>query len=74
MRTMIQEQAEMTKRERFLAFANFQKVDRVPRHASYTPHMLEKMTSHLGQNPVQHFDMDTGAGAGLQPPRRLCGT
>jgi len=68
MRTMIQEQAEMTKRERFLAFANFQKVDRVPRHASYTPHMLEKMTSHLGQNPVQHFDMDTGAGAGLQPP------
>ncbi len=59
---------EMTKRERFLAFAGFRAVDRVPRHASYTPHMLEKMTAHLGQSPLQHFDMDTGGGAGLQPP------
>jgi uroporphyrinogen decarboxylase len=58
----------MTKRERFQAFANFRAVDRVPRHASYTPHMLEKMTEHLGQSPLLHFDMDTGAGAGLLPP------
>ncbi|MDA0335887.1 MAG: hypothetical protein O2782_12030, partial [bacterium] len=59
---------QMTQRQRFLAFAGFQGVDRVPRHASYTPHMLAKMTQHLGRSPLVHFDMDTGIGAGLQPP------
>ncbi|MBT6144364.1 MAG: hypothetical protein HOH74_02975 [Gemmatimonadetes bacterium] len=58
----------MTKRERFLAFANFEPVDRVPRHAGFTPHLLDKLTAHLGQDPSQHWDMDTGGGAGLQPP------
>ncbi|MFH1571496.1 MAG: uroporphyrinogen decarboxylase family protein [Gemmatimonadota bacterium] len=58
----------MTKRERFLAFANFEPLDRVPRHASYTPHLLEKMKSHLGRDPGEHFDMDVGGGAGLRPP------
>ena len=58
----------MTKRERYLAFANFQAVDRVPRRAAYTPHLLEKMTAHLGQDPAKYFDMDTGVGAGLLPP------
>ena len=58
----------MTKRERYLAFANFRAVDRVPRRASYTQHLLEELTAHLGQDPVRHFDMDTGGGAGLQPP------
>ena len=58
----------MTKRERFLAFANFEPLDRVPRHAGYTPHMLEKMKDHLGQDPGARFDMDTGGGAGLRPP------
>lgn len=58
----------MTKRERFLAFANFEPLDRVPRHASYTPSLLEKLTGHLGRDPGQHFEMDTGGGAGLRPP------
>ena len=58
----------MTKRERFLAFAGFEPVDRVPRHASYTAHLLEKMTQYLGKEPGQYFDMDVGAGAGLRPP------
>ena len=59
---------QMTKRERFQAFANLQAVDCIPRHAAYTRHMLEKMTAHLGRSPLLHFDMDTGAGAGLQAP------
>ena len=58
----------MTKRERFLAFANFDPVDRVPRKASYVQSLREKMTQHLGEDPSAHFDMDGGAGARLRPP------
>jgi uroporphyrinogen decarboxylase len=58
----------MTKRERFLAFANFEAVDRIPRHASYTPSLHERMTAHLGQDPFAYFDNDGGGGAGLTPP------
>jgi len=58
----------MNKLERFLAFANFEPVDRVPRRADYTPVCHEKMTAHLGEDPYEHFDMDTGGGAGLRPP------
>jgi len=58
----------MTKRERFLAFANFQPVDRIPRRASYTQPELENMTAFLGKDPYEHFDNDTGGGAGLTPP------
>jgi len=58
----------MTKRERFLAFAGFEKVDRVPRHASYTEHLRQKMIEALGESPEEHFDMDSRLGAGLRPP------
>jgi uroporphyrinogen decarboxylase len=58
----------MTNRERFLAFAAFEPVDRVPRRADYVEAMREKMTQHLGRNPDEHFDMDTAGGAGLRPP------
>lgn len=58
----------MTKRERFLAFANFKPVDRVPRHASYIDSLKQRMTERLGKDPYDYFDMDTGKGAGLQPP------
>jgi len=58
----------MTKRERFLAFANFQPVDRIPRRASYTPPQLERITAFLGKSPYEFFDNDTGGGAGLTPP------
>jgi uroporphyrinogen decarboxylase len=58
----------MTKRERFLAFANFKPVDRVPRHASYIESLRQKMTQHLGKDPYEFFDADGGGGAGLQPP------
>ena len=58
----------MTRHERFLAYANFEPVDRVPRHAGYTPHLLEKLTEHLGQEPGTYFDSDVGGGGGLQPP------
>jgi uroporphyrinogen decarboxylase len=58
----------MTKRERFLAAANFEPVDRVPRHAGYTQALHERLTKHLGQDPYKYFDMDGGGGAGLRPP------
>ncbi len=58
----------MTKRERFLAFANFETVDRPPRYAGYVPAMHEKMVAHLGEDPDLRFDMDTGRGADLTPP------
>jgi len=58
----------MTKRERFLAFANFESVDRIPRRASYTPSLEQAMTERLGKNPYEHFDMDVGHGVGLTPP------
>jgi uroporphyrinogen decarboxylase len=58
----------MTERERFLAFASFQPVDRVPRRASFTPACREALTKRLGQPPELAFDMDNGSGAGLRPP------
>ncbi|HDP35011.1 MAG TPA: hypothetical protein ENN29_07885 [Candidatus Hydrogenedentes bacterium] len=58
----------MTKRERFLAFANFERVDRPPRYAGYVPAMHEKLTAYLGEDPDAYFDMDRGKGAGLEPP------
>lgn len=61
----------MTKRERFLAFANFQPVDRIPRHAGYVDSLFEAMSARLGQNPYSYFDMDGGGGAGLTPPEGM---
>jgi len=58
----------MTKRERFLAFARFEPVDRIPRNAGFVESMYEKMTAFLGANPYVHYDMDNGSGAGLTPP------
>jgi uroporphyrinogen decarboxylase len=58
----------MNNRERFLAFANFEKVDRVPRHAGYVPALKEKLTDYLGKAPNEVFDMDGGIGVGLRPP------
>lgn len=58
----------MTRRERFLAFASFETVDRIPRRASYVDALRGKMTRHLGADPVTHFDMDAGTGDYLCPP------
>lgn len=58
----------MTKRERFLAFANFEPVDRVPRHADYVEALQKTMTAYLGKDPRTHFDMDSGRGSDLRPP------
>jgi uroporphyrinogen decarboxylase len=58
----------MIKRERFLAFANFEPVDRVPRRASYIDDLRQRLTEHLGQDPLTYFDMDEGGSASLTPP------
>ena len=58
----------MTKRERFLAFAGFEPVDRVPRRAEYIEELRDAVTRHLGKDPQAHFNTDRPAGAGLQPP------
>ncbi len=59
----------MNKRERFLAFANFQPVDRIPRHASFIPDLEQRFKTKLGaSNLWTHFDMDLPGGAGLTPP------
>ena len=61
-------ESEMNKRERFLAFAGFESVDRVPRYASYTKDLKEQMTRHLGEDPSSRWDMDNGTGKNLRPP------
>lgn len=59
----------MTKLERFLAFANFQPVDRVPCHCGYVDSLQKKMTEYLnGKDPYAYFDMDGGLGGGLRAP------
>ncbi len=58
----------MTKRERFLAFANFEPVDRLPRYANYVETMTEKMTNYLGQAPLEYFDNDRGDFFQLEAP------
>ena len=58
----------MNKRERFLAFASFEPVDRVPRRASYIESLRAVMTERLGESPLTYYDMDSGQGCGLQPP------
>lgn len=58
----------MTRRERFLAAANFEPIDRVPRRAGYTQSLREKLTEHLGKDPYEYFEMDGGGGAALQAP------
>ena len=58
----------MTKRERFLAFASFEAVDRPPRYADFTDACRQRLTAHLKRTPEDAFDMDHAAGAGLRPP------
>jgi len=58
----------VTKRERFLAFASFEPVDRIPRRANFTKSLQDALTKKLGQDPWVYFDMDTGQGEGLRPP------
>ena len=58
----------MTKRERFLAFAKFGPVDRVPRRAGYVDALRETMTKYLGEDPRTRFDTDGGMGSSLRPP------
>ena len=58
----------MDKLERFLAFANFEPVDRVPRKADYVESLKERLTEHFGESPDAHYDMDGGRHAGLSAP------
>ena len=58
----------MTKRERFLAFADFEPVDRVPRRAGYVDELRATLTDYLGEDPLTRFDIDGGVGRGLRPP------
>ena len=58
----------MTKRERFLAFADFQPVDRVPRRAGYIEELRATIAAQLGEDPETRFDTDQGRGNGLRPP------
>jgi uroporphyrinogen decarboxylase len=58
----------MTKRERFLAYASFDQVDRVPRRASYVNELRASLTQYLGEDPIEHFDMDDLAFVRLRPP------
>lgn len=58
----------MTPRERFLAFASFQPVDRIPRYASYVDSLQQKLQEALGEDPYKHFTNDGGWGAGLTAP------
>ncbi len=58
----------MTSRDRFLAFAGFEPLDRVPRRASFVRELRETMTRYLGEDPLSRFKMDEGGGSGLRPP------
>jgi len=55
--------------QRFLAFANFEAVDRIPRYAKFTPDLKERIAAKAGTAELdQHFDMDKGVFVGLTPP------
>jgi uroporphyrinogen decarboxylase len=58
----------VTKRERFLAFASFEPVDRVPRRAGYVQSLRETLTRYLGKDPNEFYDTDLWQGTGLRPP------
>jgi len=58
----------MNKHERFLAFAGFERIDRVPRYVGYVQDLRDTMTKYLGENPDKHFDMDSPGAAGLRAP------
>jgi len=62
----------MNRRERFLAFANFETVDRVPRSAGFVESLFEAMKARCaGQDPSTFFQMDGSWCPGLTPPAEL---
>ncbi len=58
----------MNGRERFLAFANFEPVDRVPRYANYVEGLRDTMSKYLGEDPNTYFNMDVSGGGRLRAP------
>ena len=59
----------MTARDRYLAFASFQPVDRVPRRVDFASESVkENLRQYIGKPPEEAFSMDTGRGTGLKPP------
>jgi uroporphyrinogen decarboxylase len=59
----------MNYHERFLAFANFEPVDRIPRHAHFIPSLGERVAAKAGTaDLIRHFDMDAAEGAYPTPP------
>ena len=58
----------MTHRELFHAFVSFERVPRIPRRASFTADLAQRLERELGQVPHAFFAMDNGRGAGLTPP------
>ncbi|MBU0713946.1 MAG: hypothetical protein KJ964_01150 [Verrucomicrobia bacterium] len=59
----------MNYHQRFLDFANFEPVDRIPRHASFITDLNQRIVTKLGTSELEkHFDMDVARGAGLTPP------
>jgi uroporphyrinogen decarboxylase len=61
----------VTNRERFLAFAGFRPIDRVPRHAAFTGSLHKRMTEHLGKDPYEYFGIGGSGGASLTPPKEF---
>jgi uroporphyrinogen decarboxylase len=60
---------KMTSRERFLAFARFEPVDRVPRYASFVESLEQKLTGILGRSPNDFYPMDrVWCDSALTPP------
>ena len=56
----------MNHRQRFLAFANFEPVDRIPRYAGFIDDLNQRIAAKIGTSELtQHFDMDVAHGAGL---------
>jgi uroporphyrinogen decarboxylase len=58
----------MTNRELFLAFARFERVSRIPRRASFTSDLYQRLQNELGRKPEEMFTMDNGHGGSLTPP------
>ncbi|NQT92606.1 MAG: hypothetical protein HQ559_07590 [Lentisphaerae bacterium] len=60
----------MNKRERYMAFVNFEPVDRIPRHAGYCPSKEQELSELLGGDPHEMFDDDGWYGCTLIPTGR----
>jgi uroporphyrinogen decarboxylase len=59
---------QITKRERFHAYLQRQRLERPLRYAHYTPALLRKMKQHMGgRDPADVFDPDAAASVRLEP-------